>query len=392
MSVAAHVVRAPGRRCACGGLVASGGECAACRARRLGRTRPIAPPIVHEVLRSPGRPLHPGLRSEMEARFGHDFARVRVHTDARADESARAVGALAYTVGRDIVFTGGGYVPGSQRGRGLLAHELTHVVQQRTAGTAPAELAVESPSGEGEREARGGIPARARSVPAQVQRFTAEERGLIRDLNTVVSTASRIADERGAAGLMRWGRFVAGASGYGAFEALGSTSSQSSSLPARYLYTCRCGLVDLRHFYQMMYIALVSGNRSATDAGRQHELTSEPTSRFAPEDTPSNALGALFGDEQSWVERQSVFVSELRRFLGLCRPVDFTRLPAADQTTIVDYYSARSAGGTPLHQAESARPAGLAIAGCAGQTGMFPFVFAGPDLEWKTLSGEVEPR
>ncbi len=67
----------------------------------------------------------------MEPRFGHDFGDVRVHTDARAAESARAVNALAYTVGREVVFGEEQYAPRSSDGRGLLAHELTHVVQQR---------------------------------------------------------------------------------------------------------------------------------------------------------------------------------------------------------------------------------------------------------------------
>src|SRR5207248_7886018 len=62
-----------------------------------------APPIVHDVLRSPGRPLDRSTRDFFEPRFGRDFSDVRIHTDARAAESARAVGALAYTVGRDVV-------------------------------------------------------------------------------------------------------------------------------------------------------------------------------------------------------------------------------------------------------------------------------------------------
>jgi hypothetical protein len=67
----------------------------------------------------------------MESRFGHDFGTVCVHTDAKAAASARAVNAIAYTVGRDIVFGAGQYAPESPTGRRLLAHELTHVVQQR---------------------------------------------------------------------------------------------------------------------------------------------------------------------------------------------------------------------------------------------------------------------
>jgi hypothetical protein len=89
-----------------------------------------APPLVHEALATPGRPLEAATRDAMEQSFGHDFGRVRVHTDARADASARAVSALAYTVGTDIVFAAGRYSPGTGAGRALLAHELTHVVQQ----------------------------------------------------------------------------------------------------------------------------------------------------------------------------------------------------------------------------------------------------------------------
>jgi|GEM_PF-5867408 len=93
------------------------------------------PPIVHEVLQSPGQPLDPATCAFFEPRFGHDFSRVRVHTDTHAAASARAVNALAYTIGKDVVFSAGQYEPRmSQRPR-LLAHELTHVVQQ-TSGQA----------------------------------------------------------------------------------------------------------------------------------------------------------------------------------------------------------------------------------------------------------------
>jgi hypothetical protein len=92
-----------------------------------------APASVDHALASPGRSLEPALRRDMERRFGHDFSRVRVHTDARAAESARAVNALAYAVGRDVVFGAGRYAPGTTEGDRLLAHELTHVVQQSEA-------------------------------------------------------------------------------------------------------------------------------------------------------------------------------------------------------------------------------------------------------------------
>jgi Domain of unknown function (DUF4157) len=93
-----------------------------------------APASVDRVLSSPGSPLEPSLQQDMEQRFGHDFSRVRVHTDAEAGRSAREVNANAYTVGQNIVFGASRYAPGSVSGRRLLAHELTHVIQQ---GNAP---------------------------------------------------------------------------------------------------------------------------------------------------------------------------------------------------------------------------------------------------------------
>lgn len=91
-----------------------------------------APPIVHEVLRSSGQPLDRTTRNFMEPRFGQDFSSVRVHTDAKAAESAKAVGARAYTVGQNMIFGKGEFTPGTDAGQKLLGHELTHVVQQGT--------------------------------------------------------------------------------------------------------------------------------------------------------------------------------------------------------------------------------------------------------------------
>jgi len=89
-----------------------------------------APPEVDAAVSAPGRPLDPGARVFMEGRFGHDFSSVRVHTDDRAVSSAEALGARAYTVGTDVVFGAGEYAPETEAGRHLLAHELTHVLQQ----------------------------------------------------------------------------------------------------------------------------------------------------------------------------------------------------------------------------------------------------------------------
>jgi hypothetical protein len=85
-------------------------------------------------IRGGGHPLPDSVRTYFEPRFGQDFSPVRVHTDSEANESAQSVNALAYTVGRDVVFAEGQYSPETDSGRKLLAHELTHVVQQKGVG------------------------------------------------------------------------------------------------------------------------------------------------------------------------------------------------------------------------------------------------------------------
>jgi len=87
---------------------------------------------VLDVVSSGGSPLEPTVRTDMESRLGHDFGDVKVHTDASAHASAKSVGAHAYTVGNNVVFQRDAYDPSSQAGRTTLAHELTHVVQQRS--------------------------------------------------------------------------------------------------------------------------------------------------------------------------------------------------------------------------------------------------------------------
>jgi hypothetical protein len=133
------------RKCACGTHTIAGGDCESCQKenaaaglrRAAGSADSISgvPSIVHEVLRSPGQPLDASTREFMESHFNHDFSHVRMHADRRAADSARAVNALAYTVGRDVVFGSGRYAPGTSEGRRLLAHELAHVVQQASVST-----------------------------------------------------------------------------------------------------------------------------------------------------------------------------------------------------------------------------------------------------------------
>jgi hypothetical protein len=168
------------RKCACGNHTVAGGECAECAKNKSGLQRKLtigasndpleleadrvadqvmaapahsavssaassriqryagqaidgsesAPASVDRVLASSGRPLEPALQQDMGQRFGHDFSQVRVHIGATAEQSAQDVNANAYTVGNNIVFGTGQYAPETQQGRRLVAHELTHVIQQ----------------------------------------------------------------------------------------------------------------------------------------------------------------------------------------------------------------------------------------------------------------------
>lgn len=190
------------RRCACGGLSGPGGECAACRQRREAReSRPVGTPATPAAAPletgpdaqaaedaaartaarvsaglpvkvsaqpvtglqrqglglsnaavpkfqigwpSPGVQLDPGTRQTMESRFGHDFSHVRLHTGREATQRAQQVEARAYTLGHDIAFAAGEYAPATRAGQRLLAHELTHVIQQEGAAPlvqrAPADI------------------------------------------------------------------------------------------------------------------------------------------------------------------------------------------------------------------------------------------------------------
>jgi hypothetical protein len=156
---------------------------------------------VHDVVSSNGgEPLDSDTRGDMEARLGADFSDVRVHTDSAAHESAQDVGARAYTVGNNVVFQRDAYSPSSHEGRTTLAHELTHVIQQRSGpvdGTETADgIRVSDPSDRFEQEAAANadrvmaqpVPApadpapsaaelTAPAAPASVQRQSSEDEG-----------------------------------------------------------------------------------------------------------------------------------------------------------------------------------------------------------------------
>jgi hypothetical protein len=127
------------RKCACGADTGGESLCPECKAKKLQRSvaRPVkpadsrtAPPIVRQVLRSPGQALDGATRAFFEPRFGRSFAGVRIHSGPEAAASARAVNARAYTVGQHLVFGEGEFNPAAHSGRKLLAHELTHTIHQ----------------------------------------------------------------------------------------------------------------------------------------------------------------------------------------------------------------------------------------------------------------------
>jgi Domain of unknown function (DUF4157) len=212
------------QRCACGGVAGQAGECAACRQKRDARAggsdrlsgslkiaapdgqaemeanqtaalivgrqdaptprQPImaevqrlpirgagtqtAPPVVNEPWRSAGSPLDPATRALLEPRFGHDFSQVRIHAGTEATERAQLVEARAYTLGQDIAFGAGEYAPATRAGQRLLAHELTHVIQQEghtpLVQRAPADISPQD------------VPAARRRAARLAQRIRAHTR------------------------------------------------------------------------------------------------------------------------------------------------------------------------------------------------------------------------
>lgn len=341
---------------------------------------PAVPPIVHEVLGSPGRPLDADTRSHMESRFGYDFGHVRVHSDAKAAESAAAVNAFAYTVGSDVVFGAGRFAPDSSAGRHLLAHELTHVVQQGSDTGSPT-----------------------------IQRFAASETSKIAPtFADMLTQIKQLVDAATTNGNFNWDFFVEISGGSSAGrqidKALGSPNPTiKSRLLVRYLYTCRCGLIDMRHFLQLLYISNFStgisqsetrGNRAATQKGREHELTAESASRFSAEDAPSNALGAATNLSLPGLPSPEKVFEGIKDTLTRCDPLGWSSLSPASKDQIVHFYSdqvpdpaPKNPGDqVPKNQNQTAVPDILPITECSGRERSLPFGLDDSDPDKKTLS------
>jgi hypothetical protein len=174
------------RRCECGNHTVGGSECEECAAQKSpfhssnrnqwdSSTNPAWP-----IPQSDGQPIEPPLRHFMEARFKHDFSGVRVHTDAQANASAKSMGALAYTYGEDIFFDNSSFRPNTPQGLTLIAHELSHVVQQsRHPLPSNEELRVEPETSSAEVEADRMALAVVTPGPV-VEQPSARSRGLNR--------------------------------------------------------------------------------------------------------------------------------------------------------------------------------------------------------------------
>jgi hypothetical protein len=162
---------------------------------------------VHDVVSGGGRPLDPEVKGEMEGRLGHDFSDVRVHDDGAAHDSAKAVNAHAYTVGSNVVFQRDKYDPSSSDGKVMLAHELTHVVQQRSGpvegSSAPGGIKVSDPSDRFEREASANAeqamaasaPVAAPAAGTPVQRDADEAAPVQRHADNAAASVQREGEE-----------------------------------------------------------------------------------------------------------------------------------------------------------------------------------------------------
>lgn len=140
------------------------------RSRGGGERRP-APAIVEEALRSPGEPLPEPVIAAEQPRFPVDLRRVRVHTGAVATASASAIGAVAFTAGRHVVFRTGAWAPGTAAGRELLRHELTHVAEQGAVEPSPGvrlELSAGAAAEAGAEAAERGAAGPVRSTELRI--------------------------------------------------------------------------------------------------------------------------------------------------------------------------------------------------------------------------------
>jgi len=345
---------------------------------RLRRQAPVSPDTEEQEARraserAAGTSLRPPAGAAAE-RGDRDFDDVRLHRDERAGQLTEALGTPAVTVGRNVFLSPAGPDPASDAGRRVLAHELTHVVQQRDGGE-------------------------------RVQRFTAGERSLIaRDLAAMMAVVQALVTASSSpSGDVNMDRLVTLAGGRAAGAALPTPVRSRGPggpdmLTLRYLFTSRCGLVDMRHFFQLMYISWFTdkGNarrvaRGATRRGSEHELTSEAASKSGPEDLTSNALGAWSGTRLAVLPQRDDLIARVRETLERCGPVTFDALSPASQLALVNYYAALGGTGEPVNEPVNqnctALPLIPAVSELTGTDRSFPFELDPDDPAKATISG-----
>jgi len=299
----------------------------------------------------------------------------RLYRDERAGQLADALGTSAVTSGRNVFLSPAGPDPASDAGRRILAHELTHVVQQRLGGE-------------------------------RVQRFTTAERPRIaRDLAAMMAVVqSLVTTSSSASGDVDMDKLVTLAGGRTAGTALPGPLRSSgpgghSMLSLRYLFTSRCGLVDMRHLFQLMYISSFTNfgdaqmaAQGATRRGIEHELTSEAASKFGPEDLTSNALGAWTGTRLAFLPQRDDLIARVRETLERCAPVTFDALSPASQASLVNFYAALGDAGEPVNQDRTALALIPAVSELAGTDRSFPFELDSGDPGRATISGPAFDR
>ena len=381
-------------------------KCAACEVaeknvqRKPTNTEGVASSDIEAQLNSSkggGSPLSNETRTALESTMGADFSNVRVHTGSNAVQMSQDLNAQAFTHGADVYFNSGKYNPSDRDGERLLAHELVHTVQQ------------------------------SEMVNKKIQRFHLPRAGhaiderpniapTFNDLMTVITEIATASTIPGSAGFLSTGEvnmnnfvlFAGGSPATAQMDAIfgtRSTPTVPNMLRYRYLFTCRCGLIDMRHFIQLMYISHFAAsmslppdqaNSSATRRGREHELSSESESRFGPEDTPSNALGAFTGTQLAGYPQPTALIGTIQTILTRCNPIDFATLSVSSQDQVAHYYgdliadpSPKTAGDLiPAHQNQTAVAAIIDIPECSGRERSFPFELdSSTDSDRRTISG-----
>ncbi|WP_434621804.1 hypothetical protein [Arthrobacter sp. A5] len=172
-----------------------------------------------------------------------------------------------------------------------------------------------------------------------------------------------------------------------------------SMLTLRYLMTRRCGLLDMRHFIQLLYISWFGNmgsaemaNRGATGRGIEHEMIAEAASHFGPEDLTSNALGAWTATQLAGFPQQRDLIARIRETLIRCEPIDFDALSPASQSSLVTFYAAQSGAGEPLNQNRTAVALSPSVPELAGQDRSFPFQLDEDDPYQATISSTAFDR